>query len=369
MHNIGLILNISLCTAHILDPRNNKNQVYSLDSLLLIIFSSVISGYDTPDTMVEFAKLKQDWLQQYVSLNSIPCAETLRHLMVCVKPSELIAGFQAFIGDTHSADHIAIDGKTMRGTRSRDQEAIHIISAWSNREGITLAALESEGKSNEIKTIPKLLDQLELKDATVTIDAMGCQKTIAQKIKDKKGHYVLQVKGNQKRLYTEIKAFFHKSEREHFDGIEHESFEEVTKGHGRIEKRVYHQMLLNGWIESASSWPGIQSVIRVDRTRIQGERESIESSWYVSSHRLNSELTAKAIRQHWGIENKLHWRLDVLFKDDHYRSNSSATNMAVIKRFCMNLLKKHDPSKRTMKVKMMASAIDDSYRAKILLHG
>lgn len=360
-------MNISRCTAYISDPRNSKSQLYPLESLLMVIFSSVISGYDTPDTIVEFAKLKQEWLNKYVQLDTIPCAETIRHLLVCIKPSELISGFQAFAGKASDGDMIAIDGKTMRGTRRGSNEAIHVISAWSNREGITLSALESEGKSNEIKTIPRLLKKLQLKGATVTTDAMGCQREIAQGIIAGKGDYVLQLKGNQKRLLTEIQAYYHKAEREDFVGIEQEQFEEVTKGHGRIEKRTYHQVVLNDWVKTAKQWVAARSIIRVERLRIQGERESTEVSWYISSHCVNSQLVSKAIRQHWGVENKLHWRLDVIFNEDQYQSNSSATNMAMLKRFCMNLLKVHDPSKRTMKARMMAAAIDDDYRTKSLL--
>ncbi|BCE01644.1 hypothetical protein TYM08_P1707 [Marinicellulosiphila megalodicopiae] len=255
----------------------------------------------------------------------------------------------------------------MRGTRNSIFEAIHVVSAWSNKQGITLAALESVGKSNEIKTIPKLLDIIDIKNATITTDAMGCQRAIAQKIMDKKGDYVLQVKGNQKCLNTEIQAFYHKARREGFIGIEHDFFEEVTKGHGRIEQRIYHHVALTDWMESTQQWEGAKTIIRAERKRIINEKESTEVSWYLSSLDVDAKHAGHAVRGHWGVENNLHWRLDVIFREDECRMNSGAMSMAVIKRFCMNLLTTKDNTKRGMKHRVMAAAIDDDYREKVLM--
>ena len=365
-------MDIESCTIHITDPRNPKNQKHSLSSLLLITFSSVISGYDTPDSMVEFAKLKIDWLRQYVDIENVPCAETLRYFIACVKPNELIKGFEAFINSPELAsenDIIAIDGKTMRGTRHGAFDALHMVSAWSKEQGITLAALESEGKSNEIKTIPKLLDLLDIKDATITTDAMGCQRDIAAKIHQGNADYVLQIKNNQKNLLQEIQAYHHKLERDGYEDIHHEMFEEIDKGHGRLEVRTYQHIELNDWVTGKEAWCGARSAVRVERSRTTQKGTSQEVAWYLSSLKVNAKYAAKAVRGHWEVENKLHWRLDVIFKEDACRSQSGALTMGVLKRFCMNLLTTKDTSKRRMKHKVMAAAIDDDYRSRMLFAG
>ena len=297
-------MNISSCTAHITDSRQAKNQKYSLESLVLIVFSSVISGDDSPNSMLEFAQLKKTWLQKYVELHTIPCAETLRFFIACLEPSELIKGFQAFVHGATDDDFISIDGKTMRGTRNSIFEAIHVVSAWSSKHAITLAALESIDQSNEIKTIPKLLDIIDIKGATMTTDAMGCQRVIAQKIIDKKGDYALQVKGNQRTLNAEIQAFYHKNRREEFNAVKHEYFEEVTKGHGRIEQRIYHHVALTDWVKSTLKWAGAKTVIRVERKRITKEKESSEISWYLSSLDVDAKHAGHAVRRHWEVENQ-----------------------------------------------------------------
>ncbi|MEJ2045376.1 MAG: ISAs1 family transposase [Reinekea sp.] len=172
------------------DPRDQKNQHYSLESLLLIIFASTISGYDPLDGTVEFAQLKLNWLNKYVDLKRVPCAETLRYFLACLSVDELIRGYQAFIQSDPTKDVIAIDGKTMRGTARNGRDALYVLSAWSADQGISLGALASEGKSNEIKTIPKLLDTINIQGA------MGCQRSIAAKIRERQGDYALQVKAN-----------------------------------------------------------------------------------------------------------------------------------------------------------------------------
>ena len=240
-------LNLKACTKYIRDPRDEKNQNYSLESLILIIFSSVISGYDTPRGMSKFSELKLDWLQKHTDIDTRPCAETLRTILSAIKASELIEGFQAFVSGLSEAkkDIISLDGKTMRGTKHSGQDAVHIISAWSHSHGITLGAMRSEGKKNEIKTLPKLIDMLEIKGATVTIDAMGCQKGIAEKVIANGGHYVLQLKANQSNLFEEVKAYHHKLERDGYGDISISEFEEVDKGHGRLEVRRYRHFELS----------------------------------------------------------------------------------------------------------------------------
>lgn len=338
---------------------------------MLIVFSSLVSGYDTADSMVEFAGLKLDWLRQYVELKAVPCAETLRYFIACLQPAELIKGFQAFVeamGPVPEGDIISLDGKTMRGTRSKIFEALHVISAWSKSRGITLAALESKGKANEIATVPKVLELLDIKGATVTADAMSCQRAIAAKIREGEGHYVLQLKNNQATLLKEIQAYHHKLERDGYAGVQHACFEEIDKGHGRLETRTYQHFELSDWVSEKADWKDAHSVIRVERVRITAG-ETREIAWYISSLTVDAKYAAEAVRGHWECENKLHWRLDVIFKEDECRLKTGAMTIAILKRFCMNLLATKDTSKRRMKHRVMAAAIDDDYRAQILFSG
>lgn len=353
------------------DPRDDKNKTYSLLELILVVFSSVISGYDTPRGMAGFAKLKIEWLRKFGSFEKgTPSPETLRFFLCAINPKELISCFHKVFKLNEincNGDHISIDGKTMRGTRTSKEDAIHVISAWSTEHGITLAALESKGKKNEIKTIPDVIDILEVENATISIDAMGCQREIASKIIDSNNDYVLQLKANQGSLLEQVEAFHHCLVRTDFKGIEHGVFEEVDKGHGRLEIRNYTQFALTDWIDGKSNWKGLSSAIMVERTREIKGQVTKETSWYISSLGIDAKEVAKSVRNHWGVENKLHWRLDVVFRDDQCALHSAAgpLNLSVIKRFCMNLLSKNNTIKG-LKHKVMAAAVDDSFREGIL---
>jgi predicted transposase YbfD/YdcC len=361
---------INECFGEIEDPRSHTNKIYSLEALLLIIFSAVISGYDSAEEMSEFATLKLSWLQQFVDLKRAPSAETLRFLLCALCPQQLTDCFShlaRYHNLSSKGDCIAIDGKTMRGTRHTGHEAVHIISAWSHTHGITLAALESKGKKNEIATLPDIIDYVSVQDAIFSTDAMGCQTSVADKIKSSGNDYVLQLKDNQATLLRDIQAYHHKLEREGFTADECNTFEEVDKGHGRIEVRRYTQFLLTDWIDNLDNWTGLTTAIKVERRRIIADEETQETAWYISSLPMNPKVAARAIRCHWSVENPLHWRLDVVFRDDDYSvySAKGAVNMAIIKRFCMNLLKQQAPEtkrSRTFKSKVMACAIDDNFR-------
>ena len=197
---------------------------------------------------------------------------------------------------------------------------------------------------------------------------MGCQTAIASKIIESGNDYVLQLKDNQKSMLEDVKAYFHKVNREDFSNTKYSVFEEIDKAHGRIEIRKYTQFELTDWIDNLSSWKSLTSAIQVERTRIVGEKETQEISWYLSSMGVDAQAAAKSVRSHWGVENPLHWCLDVVFKEDSYELYSAhgPLNMAIIKRFCMNLLKQDTKIKR-LKHKVMAASVDDSYREKVLL--
>lgn len=352
------------------DPRSTKNRRYSTESLLLIIFSSVVSGYHTVDDMLAFADAQIEWLRKYVDLHRVPSYETLRFFLCCVKPDVLVSLFQDFISSqdlNHNRDVIAIDGKTMRGTANSKSSALHILSAWSTEHGLTLGMMESAGKKNEIKTIPDLVKSLNVKNAILTTDAMGCQKTIVKAIRESKNDYVLQVKGNQKTLLEDIKEMYEYGINSETFHLEKSEFEQTEKGHGRIEQRKYTQFELNhDLISSLNEWQDLKTAIRVERTRIINGAETSQISWYISSLPLGAEQAAKAVRSHWGVENNLHWSLDVILREDDYRlySGFGPLNMAILKRFAKNLLEKL-PGK-TLKRRIIGCALNDSIREQAL---
>jgi len=365
---------INQCTDGISDPRSTTNQIYSLEALILIVFSSVISGYDAVEEMVNFAELKLDWLKKWVDLKRAPSAETLRYFICAISPNQLTQCFSKFVELNNlksERDCIPIDGKSMRSTDQANFDAIHVISAWSTEHGITLAALESKGKKNEIKTIPDVIEMVAVKNAIFSTDAMGCQKQIAEKAIESGNDYMLQIKDNQTNLLKEIQAYHHKLERDGYEPGSYDIHREVDKGHGRIEEREYLQFELTKWIDDFENWKGLKSAVMTRRKRIISGKETEEISWYISSLSIDALLAAKSIRSHWQVENPLHWRLDVIFREDQYSlySGNGAINMAIIKRFCMNLLKEAGPGtkrSRTFKSRILCSAVDDSYREKAL---
>ena len=265
-------------------------------------------------------------------------------------------------------DVISIDGKTIRGSGSQDSKrAIHVINTCPNEHGITLAALELRGKKNEIKTIPQVIDMLDVKGATMTTDAMGCQKEIAKKIVGSGNNYVLRLKKNQKNLLEQVKAYHHMLLKTKFKGIIYSECETIKKSHGRIQVRRYTHFELSDWVEGLDDWSKLTTGIHVERNRDIKDEIQKDEAWCVSSLSPDAETAEKAVRLHWGAENKLHWRLDVVFGDDKCQmlSGFGPPNMSVIKRFCMNMLEK-DKEKRPTKRKIMRAAITDEYREQML---
>jgi len=360
-------MNIECIQKHINDNRSQAHISYSLESLVFIIFSAVLSGYYSSREISEFAKVKFDWISKHVELDSPPCRETLRTALCMIAPQALINAFSEFI-ESNRTKHIAIDGKTMRATAHSSESALHILSAWCSTNGITLSALLSEGKKNEIKSIPKLIQILGCTDTVITIDAMGCQKSIALEIIKTKNDYILQIKANQKKLKEQILAFYQICWRQNFTNVKYSTYQEIDKGHGRIELRKYEHFELSEWIDDLDDWNMLKSAIKVTRTRIIRDKETTEESWFISSLLVSQEHSvARFIRQHWSIENSLHWRLDVMFKDDRcLYTDEPALNISLIKRHCMNLLTKAEIGTKSMKAKIMRVALSDDVREKVL---
>ena len=265
---------------------------------------------------------------------------------------------------------VAIDGKTVRHSYDRrsGKAAIHMVSAWATQNHVVLGQLKTDEKSNEITAIPELLKLLSLRGCTVTIDAMGCQKEIAADIRERGGHYVLAMKGNQPGLEEDMQQLYMDAIDNDFDGLKHEECETTEKAHGRTTTRNVHVVELPQNHPQRRHWRDLRTLAVVTTCNIQGEKESWETRWYVSSHAPRAKALARAIRKHWSIENSQHWVLDIAFGEDTRRQQDrqGAVNFAAVRRLAVSLLRQDTTLKRGAKCKRMACALDPNYLLHIL---
>jgi len=266
---------------------------------------------------------------------------------------------------------ISIDGKAQRGTAKKGQphSFVHIVSAWATKNHLTLGQLKVDGKSNEITAIPQLLDVVDVKEAIVTIDAMGCQTAIAEKIVDKGGDYVLALKGNQGSLSDEVENYFQQAEEIDFDGVECDGIGSKNCAHGRTEKREVYTTEDIDWLPQKDEWKNLRTIILVKSERVLPDQTaSIERRYYISSLPADAVEVADAIRGHWGIENQAHWILDVAFREDEQNANAGniAENMSLIRRISLNLLKQERTAKCGIEIKRQMAGWNGEYLLKIL---
>jgi predicted transposase YbfD/YdcC len=354
------------------DPRSHINKRHDLHDILFLVVSALLSGAEGWKDIKEFGDVKLDWLRQFRAFEEgIPVDDTIARVISALAPEQFLSCFVSWVNELREADGkdiLAIDGKTLR--RSHDGQrssALHMVSVWSCQNGLVLGQSRSVGKKNEIETVMALLELLELKGSTVTLDAMSCQKKIAHKIKAKDADYMISLKGNQGKLHKEVKAYFHKAHRDAPELIQAGQIETTDADHGRIEVRRYHQLALTDWVSEAQQWPGAKSIVEVIRERHVGETKTTETQYYLSSLDVNPEQAAKTIRSHWGVENQVHWVLDVIFKEDdsRIRRENGAENMAMVRRFCMNLARRNK-SKNSMRGKLKNAGWNDTFRAELL---
>jgi predicted transposase YbfD/YdcC len=350
------------------DPRVERTKEHLLIDIIFITISAVICGSSTWEDIANYGKAKQTWLKQYLQLpNGIPSHDTFNRLFSAIDPNEFEACFLNWIKDVSnitSGEIISIDGKTIRGSRSKDgKSVVHMVSAWAHRNQLSLGQVKVEDKSNEITAIPKLLEVLALEGCIVTIDAMGCQTSIAKKIIEKKADYILAVKGNQGGLEEEI-----------IDTIKFckpvDISEDLDFGHGRIETRKCSVYTDFSHIESGSKWKNLNCIIKIDSHRhfkSSGQQQT-ETRLYISSLKPCAKTLEKNIRAHWGVENSLHWLLDVAFNEDaSMKTNQNAVqNFSVINRIALNLLANDKTRKRSIKGKRLDAGWDNDYLLKIL---
>jgi predicted transposase YbfD/YdcC len=339
------------------DPRVERTKRHVLMDIVVIAILAVIAGADGWDDIEQFADARVDWLTQFLSLrHGIPCADTFRRVFEALDARQFGSCFIAWmreVAESMSGKLVAIDGKTARGSfaKERGQGPLHLVSAWVAENSLALGQMATEDKSNEIVAIPKLLELLDLRGATVTIDAMGCQKAIAAAIVDRGADYVLALKDNQPTLRDEVASFFEHARAEGWKDTPH-SFDETTdKGHGRIElRRVWSSSAID-WLDPKGAWKGLRSIAMVERTRIVGEKTSLERAFYLSSHAADAARLGDLARRHWSIENSLHWTLDLTFDEDRsrIRSKNGVQNFAALRKLALALLKR-EPTKAKLSV-------------------
>jgi predicted transposase YbfD/YdcC len=359
------------------DPRDTRNRRHLLVDVIVISVCGVIVGCEGPTAIVRWAKAKKDWLGQVLELpNGIPSKDCVRRVLSLLKPAAFQECFQRWIGECLLGDAdgshrtIAIDGKTMR--RSHNHAAglgpLHMVSAFASEHGIALGQIATEEKSNEITAIPKLIDQIDVEGAVVTIDAMGCQKEIAKKIKGAGGDFVLAVKDNQPTLYQAIQKYFSDAVDNDFESVPIRRYETHDKGHGRVDDRYYYLMKLPADFAFKKLWPGIKAIgmaIRV--TEKSDGTTSDDIRYFIVSRYLSGKRFAQSVRGHWGIENSLHWVLDVTFNEDQCRAQERrmADNLSWLRRFAISLLKQH-PSKDSIKGKSQIAGWSNDFLLQVL---
>lgn len=358
------------------DPRIERNKRHSLLDIIMIVLAAIICKIDGWEEIEEWAILHEQWLSSFLELaNGIPSHDTLRRVFQRINPKMLQACLLNWVNAlriTASGEIIAIDGKTVRGAGLTESGTpiLHSVSAWASEAQLTLAQVKTVEKSNEITAIPALLDLIDIAGCIVTIDAMGCQTKIAQKIVERKADYVLALKGNQPNLLENIAGFFETELTNDFRDASHQYTRTVDKGHGRLEVREYWHTDSISWMNERSSWTALTSIGMVKRTRTVKEKTSTEIQYYISTLPINVERFAHAVRAHWGIENSLHWVLDVTMGEDacRVRKDLSVENLAVLRRTALNLFRTEEtlPDK-SMPKKMLRAASDHAFFAHVLL--
>jgi predicted transposase YbfD/YdcC len=370
------LASIEECFGEIHDPRVQGRCDYLLFEIIFIAICAVVAGANTWVDIETFGKSKEKWLKQFLPLEKgIPSHDTFGDVFRMIDAEEFQRSFIRWIERVFSVTKgqvIAIDGKTVR--RSHDKtigkDAIHMVSAWANTNGITLGQRKVDDKSNEITAIPELLRLLNVAGCIVTIDAMGCQKKIAQAIRDEKADYVLRVKDNQGHLHQDIAEWFAYADEVQFRDMRHDYYETVNKRHGRIETRqcwVIDDPLAFEHIRHYNGWADLCTIVRVQRTRQLPDNVEHETAYYISSLAPNARQLLEATRHHWGVENSLHWVLDVTFREDEarMRKDNSPQNFAVLRHLALNILKQ-DTSKGSLKQKRYRAALNEEFLLQLL---
>jgi predicted transposase YbfD/YdcC len=358
------------------DPRHTRNRKHLLVDIVVISICGILCGASGPTAIHRWAKSKREWLAKYLALpHGIPSRDCLRRLLMLLQPEAFQKCFEEWIASGVEADTsgprrlVAIDGKTCRRSHdaSKDWGPLHLVSAWASEEGISLGQVATADKSNEITAIPELLTRLDLTHTIVTIDAMGCQKAIAEQIVNDGGDFVLAVKDNQPKLFAAIKNFFAHHLEWDLEELRYREYETEDAGHGRRDERAYLVTKLPKDFALKKEWPWIKAIgYAVRFTQHADGRETYEVRYYILSRYLSGPRFGAAVRGHWSIES-MHWVLDVIFREDDSRTRERTlgNNLSWLRRFAITRLK-HHPLQESLRGKMQIAGWNNDFLAEVL---
>lgn len=341
------------------DPRRPQGVRYPLESVITIALMASMSNADNAQEMQNWGEYNEDWLENFLSLpHGIPSQDVFLSVFAALNPVAFLEVFISWMKlvqvrlNAHNDSHISIDGKAIRRSfdKANDKPMLHKVSAWASEVGMVMGQVSTDAKSNEITAIPELLKIIDIRGCTITIDAMGCQRKIVKDIKDNGGDYLIAVKGNQKKLYEEIKETFVELEDFLEKPAEFDELRRTESGHGRLERRTVQVLKYIEHIECRSKWKGLSFIVKVKSERIDLSKEtnSVEYRYYIGSKKsLSTERIMEMIRNHWGIENSLHWVLDMAFREDElrHRAGNCAENFSTLRHFVLNLIKNYPKRK------------------------
>src|SRR3954452_10834265 len=361
----------------LIDPRGERSRLHELLDVVGIALCAVIAGAESWPAVEAYGHAKRDWLARHFRLtNGIPSHDTFRRVFCLLDPQSFQQSFTAWIAALAESGAgtrrvIPIDGKTVRrsGRRGSGLAPLHLVSAWAGANHVSLGQVAVDDKSNEITAIPRLLELLDLSGALVTIDAMGCQKEIAAKIVSGGGDYILAVKDNQPHLHQDIDGAFMAAMEDDFAGLEWSVARTEETNRGRQEVRECHVIVRPEGLRDAALWKGLTAICMLMCRRVVDGVESVEFRYFIGSFAGTAEEYLGAIRSHWGIENSLHWVLDVVFREDESRHHcgNSCENLALLRKLAISLLKQEETTKASLKTKRLRCGWDDDYLAKVLV--
>jgi predicted transposase YbfD/YdcC len=354
------------------DTRQPGKIRHNLLEIVVMTICAVIAGCDVWEDIVDFCRVKENWFKNSLHMkleNGLPSHDTFQRVWGMIEPEEFEKCFCSWVNSVCSVkenDIISVDGKTVRGSGGNGKSPIHMVSAWANQSQLVLGQIATEEKSNEITAVPKLLECLDIKGCIVTADAMSCQKEITKTAVNKGADYAIGLKDNQPNLRRDTAAYFLDALADPKNYPEIQSTETKEKGHGRIESRKYYLTTSLNWLDDKMSWGNLNGLGMV-RSKVEKNGEISEETRYYITSLTDVDIFAKAVRAHWGVENSLHWCLDMTFHEDHsrIRKDHSAENMAVVRHLALDILK-HYPEKISLARKRRRCSYDDAFLAGVL---